>query len=87
MLKQGLRIWRILLRLGIQYFGDSGSGLGDRCHIADGKKKRQNLPAVAYRAKPLGQTIGISRTAQSDMPTVGPTIARSATVSKLDAKS
>jgi hypothetical protein len=51
------------------------------------KKTRQNLPAVAYRAKPLGQTVGISRTSQRDMPTVGPTIARSATVGKLDAES
>jgi hypothetical protein len=51
------------------------------------KKTRQNLPAVAYRGKPHGPTVGISRTAQQDMPTVDPTIARSATVGKLDAES
>jgi hypothetical protein len=51
------------------------------------KKIRQNLPAVAYRGKPLGPTVGISRTAQRDMPTIGQTIVRSATVGKLDAES
>jgi hypothetical protein len=51
------------------------------------KKIRQNLPAVAYREKPLGQTVGISQTSQCDMPTVGQTIARSATVGKLEAES
>jgi hypothetical protein len=50
------------------------------------KKTRQNLPAVAYRAKPLGTTVGISPTSHHDMPTVGPTTARSATVGKLDAE-
>jgi hypothetical protein len=50
------------------------------------KKIRQNLPAVAYRGKPLGPTISISRTSQHDMPTVGQTIARSATVGKLKAE-
>jgi hypothetical protein len=62
--------------------------LGDRWHITDGtEKNRQNLLALAYRAKPLGPTVGISRTAQRDMPTVGPTIEQSATVGKLDAES
>jgi hypothetical protein len=50
-------------------------------------KTLKNLPAVAYRAKPFGPTVGISRISQRDMPTVGPTIARSATVGKLDAES
>jgi hypothetical protein len=50
------------------------------------KKTRQNLLAVTYQAKPLGPTDGITRTSQLDMPTVGPTIARSATVGKLDAE-
>jgi hypothetical protein len=50
------------------------------------KKNCQNLLAVACRAKPLGPTVGKSRTSQRDMPTVGPTIARSATVGKLDAE-
>jgi hypothetical protein len=49
------------------------------------KKIRQNLPVVAYRGKPLGPTVFISRTSQRDMPTVGQTIARSATVGKLEA--
>jgi hypothetical protein len=40
---------------------------------------------VAYRAKPLWPTFGILRMSQRDMPTVGPTFARSATISKLDA--
>jgi hypothetical protein len=60
--------------------------LGDRGHIAAGtEKNRQNLPAVAYRyrAKPLG----IFRCDVRDMQTVGPTIARSATVGKLDVES
>jgi hypothetical protein len=35
----------------------------------------------------LHTLIGISRMSQRDMPTVGPTIARSATVGKLDAES
>jgi hypothetical protein len=51
------------------------------------KKIRQNLPAVAYRGKPLGPTVGILRTSQRDMPTVGQTIALSATVGKLEAES
>jgi hypothetical protein len=51
------------------------------------KKIRQNLPAVAYRRKPLWPTVGISRMSQRDMPTVGQTIARSATVGKLEAES
>jgi hypothetical protein len=69
-------------------FGTSRNGLGDRWHIAAGtEKNRQNLPAVAYRAKPLGLTVGILQTTQRDMPTISPTIARSATVGKLDAKS
>jgi hypothetical protein len=51
------------------------------------KKIRQNLPAVAYRGKPLVPSIDISRTSQHDMPTVGQTIPRSATVSKLEAES
>jgi hypothetical protein len=46
------------------------------------KKIRQNLPAVAYCGKPLGPTVGISRTSQCDMPT----IAQSATVGKLEAE-
>jgi hypothetical protein len=49
--------------------GTLRNGLGDCWHIA--KKTRQNLPAVAYPAKPLG----ISRYEISDMPTVGPTAA------------
>jgi hypothetical protein len=64
------------------------NGLGNRWHISDGTEKtRQNLPAVAYLGKPLGPTIGISRTALRDMPTLGPTMAQSATVGKLDAES
>jgi hypothetical protein len=55
--------------------GTSRNGLGDvgiprPAH----KKARQNLPVVAYRAKPLGPTVGISRTAQRDMPMVSTTI-------------
>jgi hypothetical protein len=46
-------------------------------------KIRQNLPAVAYRAKSLGKSHCDSR----DMPTVAPTIARIATVSKVEAES
>jgi hypothetical protein len=65
----------------------SRNGLGDRWHIADSTEKiRQNLPAVAYRGKPLGPTVGKSRMSQRDMPTVGQTIARSATVGKLEAE-
>jgi hypothetical protein len=45
-------------------------------------KIRQNLPAVAYRAKSLGQ----SRCDSRDMPTVTPTIARIATVGELEAE-
>jgi hypothetical protein len=51
------------------------------------EKTCQNLPAVAYRGKPLGPTVGISRTAQHNMPMVGPTIVLSAIVGKLDAES
>jgi hypothetical protein len=51
------------------------------------KKTCQNLLAVAHWAKPLGPTVGISRMSQSNMPMVSPTIARSATVNKLDAQS
>jgi hypothetical protein len=51
------------------------------------KKVRQNLPDVAYRGKPLEPTVGISRTSQRDMPTVDQTIARSATIGKLEAES
>jgi hypothetical protein len=51
------------------------------------KKIRKNLPAVAYCGKPLGQTIGISRMSQRDLPTVSQTIVRSATVVKLEAES
>jgi hypothetical protein len=47
------------------------------------KKPCQSLPAVAYRAKPLG----ISRCDVRDRPPVGPTIAQSATVGELDAES
>jgi hypothetical protein len=52
MLKQGLRIWRILLRLGIHWLrlgiattnplailGTLRNGLGDRWHIAAGTEK------------------------------------------------
>jgi hypothetical protein len=45
-------------------------------------KIRQNLPAVAYWAKPLG----ISRCDGGDMPTVVPTIVQMATVGKLEAE-
>jgi hypothetical protein len=56
----------------------SHNGLGNRWHIAAAQKKNshQNRPAVAYRRRPLGISHGDIR----DMPTVGPTIARSATV-------
>jgi hypothetical protein len=46
-------------------------------------KKIRHLPAVAYRE----MSLGISRCDVRDMPTLGPTIARSATVGKLDAES
>jgi hypothetical protein len=40
--------------------GTSRNGLGDRWHIVDGSEKnRQNLPAVANWAKPLGPTSAI----------------------------
>jgi hypothetical protein len=42
----------------------------------------QNLPAVAYQAKPLGMSSYDGR----NMPTVAPTIVRMAIVSKLKAK-
>jgi hypothetical protein len=42
------------------------------------EKIRQNLPAVAYRAK---------RPSQRDMPTVAPTFVRIVTVGELQAKS
>jgi hypothetical protein len=48
----------------------------------DCSKIRQNLPAVAYRAKPHG----ISRRDGCDMPTVAPTIVRMATVGELEAE-
>jgi hypothetical protein len=51
--------------------------LGDRLHIAAGTEKKP----------PKSASCGISRCDVSDMPTVGPTIARSATVGKLDAES
>jgi hypothetical protein len=41
----------------------------------------QNLPAVAYRAKPLG----LSHCDGRDMPTVTPTIEQMATVGELEA--
>jgi hypothetical protein len=47
------------------------------------KKIHQNLPALAYRAKPLG----ISCCDVRNMPTVGPTIVQSVTVGELDAES
>jgi hypothetical protein len=46
-------------------------------------KIRQNLPAVAYRAKSLG----ILRSDGRDMPTVAPTISRIATVGEEEAES
>jgi hypothetical protein len=64
--------------------GTSRNGLGDRWHIAAGiEKTPPNSAGCAYRAKPLG----ISRCDILDMPTVGPTIAHSASVGKLDAES
>jgi hypothetical protein len=45
--------------------------------------QKKNLPAVTYRAKPLG----LSRFEGRDMPKVGPTIARSATFGEFDAES
>jgi hypothetical protein len=48
-----------------------------------GSKIRQNLPAVAYRAKSLG----ISRCDGRDMPTVAPTFVPIATVGELQAES
>jgi hypothetical protein len=44
------------------------------------RKIHQNLPAVAYRAKPLG----ISRCDGPDIPAVAPTIVRMATVGELE---
>jgi hypothetical protein len=86
MLKQGLRIYYSASN-PLAILGTLRNGLGDRWHIAAGTEKtRQNLPAVAYRAKPLGPTVGIWRTSQRDMPMVAPTIVRSATVGKLDAE-
>jgi hypothetical protein len=49
--------------------GNSRNSLGDRWHIADGTEKN-HLVAVAYRAKLLGPTIGISWTEQRDMDVV-----------------
>jgi hypothetical protein len=45
-------------------------------------KIRQNLLAVAYRAKPLG----ILHCDGCNMPTVGPTIVQMATVDELEAE-
>jgi hypothetical protein len=45
-------------------------------------KIRQNLPAVAYRAKSLGK----SRCDGRDMPTVAPAIVRMATVGEFEAE-
>jgi hypothetical protein len=48
--------------------GTLHNGLGDRGKLQMAQKKiRQNLLAVAYRGKPLGLTVGISRTSQRDM--------------------
>jgi hypothetical protein len=48
--------------------GNSRNGLGDHWHIAAGtEKNHQNLPAVVYRAKPLGPIVGISRTSQCEI--------------------
>jgi hypothetical protein len=62
-LKQGLQILRVCCDLAsnpLTILGTLRIGLGDRWHIADGTEKtRQNLPAVVYRAKPLGATVGI----------------------------
>jgi hypothetical protein len=87
MLKQGLRIRRRHLILW-QFLALSATvwatvGISRTAQ----KKIRQNLPAVAYRGEALGPTVGISRTSPRDMPTVGQTIARSATVGKLEAES
>jgi hypothetical protein len=46
-------------------------------------KIRQNLPAVTYRARSLGK----SHCNGHDMPTVNPTIARIATIGKVDVES
>jgi hypothetical protein len=46
-------------------------------------KTRQNLPSVAYRAKPLGKSHCDGR----DMPTVASTIMQIATVGKVEAES
>jgi hypothetical protein len=75
--------------------GTSHSGWGDHWHIAaitaryaiylkmGHSKIRQNLLALAYRAKPLG----ISCCDSHDKPTVTPTIVRMATVGELEADS
>jgi hypothetical protein len=65
--------------------GTLRNGLGDYWHIAAGteEKPTKNLSDVAYWAMPLC----ILRCDICDMPTVGPSIARSATVGKLDAES
>jgi hypothetical protein len=58
--------------------GISRNGLGDRWHILARTEKK---PAK------ICQPLGISLCDVPDMPTVSPTIARSATVGKLDAES
>jgi hypothetical protein len=46
------------------------------------EKIRQNLPAVAYRAKSLGKSLCDG----CDMPKVAPTIARIATIGEFEAE-
>jgi hypothetical protein len=68
----------------LSILGTLCNGFGDHWHIVAGTKKiHQNLPALAYRAKPLG----ISCCDVRNMPTVGPTIVQSVTVGELDAES
>jgi hypothetical protein len=90
MLKQGLWIWQILLRLGIYSFGNCwhfaqwfGRPLAYRGrHI---KKPAKICRLWHIRQNPLGRPLAY-RGRQRYMPMVGPTIARSVTIGKLDAE-
>jgi hypothetical protein len=99
LLKQGLQIQLILLFTRLLIYGRVlaicamvGATVGilrpsQRNMPTDLKpgssKFRQNLPAVAYREKPLG----ISRCDGRDMPTVASTIVQMTTVGELEANS
>jgi hypothetical protein len=79
--------WRVLAIRAMVGVTVGISWLSQRNKPTDLKQGRskicQNLPAVAYRAKPLG----ILRCDGHDMPTVAPTIVGMATVGELEAES